>query len=86
MTRILAPAALAALLAAAPALASDQLRLSVSDDLRRYGFTEVDVARLDAAQLAAIHAIANGLSDSGGRRAQIASILGGRNTLRGLFR
>ena len=76
--------ALAVSLAAMPAVASDQLRLLVAQDLQRLGFTEVDVNSLTSAQLGAIHAVANEKRD-GGRRGMIRSILGGQYTLRGLF-
>ena len=67
-----------------PAAPSEQLRRAVELDLKRYGFGDVDVDRLTSAQLAAIHAIANEKRPNGAR-GQIRSVLGGRNTLRGLF-
>ncbi len=86
MRRPLALAALVLTLAAPPASADDQLRLLVADDLRSLGFHEVDVDSLTLNQLAAIHAVAHDKRRGGGRRGMIRSILGGRNSLRGLFR
>ncbi len=86
MKRLLALAALALTLAAPPASADDQLRLLVADDLREYGFREVDVDSLTPHQLAAIHAVAHDRRRGGGRRGAIRSILGGSYSLRDLFR
>lgn len=84
MTRLVATAALALMLAAPPADASEQLKLLVAADLKKYGFEEVDVDSLSTSQLAAIHSVANE-KRRGGTRGQIRSILGGSYTLRGLF-
>lgn len=80
---ILAAAALP--VAALPASATEQLRRLVKDDLRRFGFVDVDVNDLTPSQLGAIHAVANE-KRRGGQRGMIRSILGGQNSLRGLFR
>jgi hypothetical protein len=84
MIRIAATAALALMLAAPPAAASEQLKRLVESDLKKYGFEEVDVDSLTTSQLAAIHSVANE-KRRGGRRGQIRSILGGSYTVRGLF-
>ncbi|MGG7645180.1 hypothetical protein ACQ5SP_10280 [Rhodovulum sp. YNF3179] len=84
------PAALlsAALIAlAGPAAAgkgSDQLTASVARELPRYGF-DVDVKTLDRAQVAALHHALYTDRSTGGKRAMIKSILGGRYSLRGLL-
>lgn len=87
MTRLAAlTLALAVALGVPPAaMAESQLERSVASDLRRLGFRDVDVSRLTPAQLAAIHHIANEKRESGGRRGQIRSVLGGQYSLRGLF-
>ena len=86
MTRL--AAALLVLALAAPtgwAAGSSQLRQSVDRDLKQFGFRNVDVETLTPAQLTAIHTVASGKRRSG-QRGIIRSILGGRNTVRGLFR
>ena len=70
---------------AVPAAALTQLQTSVQNDLRDYGFHEVDVTQLSTAQLAAIHSIAHSRGREGGKRAMIRSTLGGPDTLRSLF-
>ena len=76
----------AAFLAAAlPASALTQLQQLAQDDLRAYGFRNVDVTTLSPAQLGTIRAIAHQPGPEGGKRALIQSTLGGRYTLRGLL-
>lgn len=75
----------AALAAATPAAAETQLQRSVAQDLREFGFGDVDVTRLSISQLAAIHHIANQSGSHGKKRGLIRSALGGRNSLRGLL-
>ena len=79
-------AALLSVALSAPVLASTQLQTSVSRDLQRLGFHNVEVAQLTTSQLGAIHAIANGKGSTTRKRLSIRSIVGGRNRVRDLFR
>ncbi|MDU8943968.1 hypothetical protein [Ovoidimarina sediminis] len=85
MTRILL-LTIALALTAPAAQALTQLELSVRQDLREYGFRDVDVEKLTTAQLVAISHIAHAKNDNkGGKRAQIRSVLGKSYSLRGIL-
>jgi hypothetical protein len=78
-------AAALALTVSGGAMAATQLEQSVSFGLKSHGFTDVDVEALRPSQLAALHHVMNSRKSLGDRIALIRSILGGRNTLRGLL-
>ena len=80
MLRIVLVAAIVA--AAAPASALTQLQRLAQQELREYGFAEVDVTRLSSAQLAEIRAIANAPGRESSKRGQMRSTLRGPYTLR----
>ncbi|WP_227418227.1 hypothetical protein [Roseitranquillus sediminis] len=74
------------LTAAAPAGASEQLRMLVTRELPRYGYTDVDVRALTIEQVAAIHhALHSDHYSESEKRAMLRSALGGRQSLRGLL-
>jgi hypothetical protein len=79
-------AALGVSVMAPPAEARTQLERLVKTELRAYGFSDVRVEDLTTAQLSAIYSTANRPGGDGQKRGMIKSILGGKNTVRGLFK
>lgn len=70
---------------APPAEARTQLERLVNHELRSLGFKDVNVEKLSTAQLADIYSTANRPGRQGQKRGMIRSILGGKNTVRGLI-
>ncbi len=85
MKYIVLAAALGVAFVAPPAEARTQLERLVSTELRSYGFSDVRVEDLTTAQLSAIYSTANRPGRDGQKRGMIRSILGGKNTVRGLL-
>ena len=80
-------AALALMISAVSASAQsggDQLLQNVSRELPRY-FRDVDATTLSQSQLAALSLIMHSSRTEGDKRALMRSVIGGPNTLRGLF-
>lgn len=70
---------------AAPAEARTQLERLVDQELRSLGFKDVKVSELSTGQLSAIYSTANRPGRQGEKRGMIKSILGGKNSVRGLI-
>ena len=85
MKHLLLATALGLVVSAPPAEARTQLERLVRHELQDLNIRNVNVAELSTAQLAAIHAAANRPGQQGSKRGVVRSILGGRNTIRGLL-
>lgn len=85
MKYLMIAAALVVSMGVPQAEARTQLERLVATELRSYGFRSVRVDDLSTAQLTAIYSTVNRPGPAGEKRGMIKSILGGKNSLRGLF-
>lgn len=72
------------LAASAPAATQSQLERSVERDLRRLSIN-VDASSLTNGQLSSLHLILNSTRSENSKRGLARSVIGGRNSLRGVL-